>query len=223
MRLAMPRQDLIARIDNVRALLAEAANDYGPATLASSMSAEDMVLIDLIHRDRLPIDVFTIDTGRLHPETHALVQRARARYRRDIRIIVPDTVAMQEFLVMHGPDGFYTAVDIRKACGHIRKVEPLSHTLAGRNAWITGLRRTQSVTHTDTPEKGWDGENGLYKFNPLATWSSDDVSAYIRDRKVPCNPLHEQTGRQWPENPVGREYGLHVTAQSHHHLTSVCP
>lgn len=230
----MTNQDLIARIEGARALLAEAASEHAPATLASSMSAEDMVLLDLIHRDRLPIGVFTLDTGRLHQETYALIQRVRARYRMTIEIFVPDTRDLQDFLARHGPDGIYNSIDTRKACCHVRKVEPLSRALKGKNAWITGLRRDQSVTRTEAPEKSWDSDNGLYKYNPLAGWTSDDVWAYIRDRKVPYNPLHdrgfasigcapctraiepgedERAGRWWWENAENRECGLHPTRQ----------
>ena len=227
----MTDQDLIAQIERARALLAEAALEHGPAVLASSFGAEDMVLLDLISRDRLPVAVFMLDTGRLHPETYALIQRARARYRVKIDTFVPDTAALQDFLITEGPDGIYNAVETRKACCHIRKVEPLARALEGKGAWITGLRRSQSVTRADTAEKGWDADNGLYKFNPLAAWSSDDVWQYIRNRKVPYNPLHDQgfasigcapctraiaagederAGRWWWENPEGRECGLHV-------------
>lgn len=227
----MTDQDLTSRVESARALLAEAAHDNAPATLASSMGAEDMVLLDLISRDRIPVSVFMLDTGRLHPETYALVQRVRARYRIDIGIYVPDTEALQKFLADHGPDGIYGSVGTRKACCHVRKVEPLARALAGKKAWITGIRRGQSVTRADTPEKSWDADNGLYKYNPLAAWSSDDVWAYIRDRKVPYNPLHdrgfasigcvpctraiepgedERAGRWWWESPDGRECGLHV-------------
>ncbi len=227
----MTDPDRNARADAARALLAEAARDHAPAALACSMGAEDMVLVDMIARDRLPIGVFMLDTGRLHPETYALVQRVRARYRLDIGIFVPDTRALQDFLAAHGPDGIYNGIDIRKACCHIRKMEPLKRALAGKKAWITGLRRSQSVTRADVPEKAWDADNGLHKYNPLAAWSSDDVWAYVRAEKVPYNPLHdrgfasigcapctravapgedERAGRWWWENPETRECGLHV-------------
>lgn len=227
----MTDQDLIARIERARALLAEAALEHGPAVLASAFGAEDMALFDLISRDRLPVSVFLLDTGRLHAETHALVQRARARYRVKVDILVPETGALQDFLVAAGPDGIFGSVDTRKTCCNVRKVEPLARALEGKGSWITGLRRSQSVTRADASEKGWDAARGLFKFNPLAAWSSDEVWQYIRDRKVPYNPLHDQgyasigcapctraitpgederAGRWWWENPEGRECGLHV-------------
>jgi phosphoadenosine phosphosulfate reductase len=223
-------QDLVARIDTARALLAEAANDYGPAVLASSMGAEDMVLIDLISRDRLPIATFMLDTGRLHAETLELVERTRARYRIDIDIYRPDPATLDGYIAANGVDAIFTSIDLRKECCRIRKVEPLSRALAGKGSWVTGLRRSQSVTRAGIPEKSWDAEHGLYKFSPLAAWAHDDVWDYIRDRKVPTNPLHdkgfvsigcapctraiqpgedERAGRWWWENAENRECGLH--------------
>ena len=219
-----------ARIERAQAALAEAAAEHAPAALASSMGAEDMVLIDLIARGGLPVAVFTLDTGRLHPETHGLIQRARARYRLPVEIYVPEADALQGFLAAHGPDGIYNAIETRKACCAIRKVEPLRRALAGRGAWITGLRRGQSATRADIAEREWDAVHGLFKYNPLAAWSAEDVWSYIRDRKVPYNPLHDQgfasiscapctraiepgedkrAGRWWWENPETRECGIH--------------
>jgi phosphoadenosine phosphosulfate reductase len=226
----MTEPNLAARIERAQAALAEAAAEHAPAALASSMGAEDMVLIDLIARGGLPVAVFTLDTGRLHPETHGLIQRARARYRLPVEIYVPEADALQGFLAEHGPDGIYNAIETRKACCAIRKVEPLRRALAGRGAWITGLRRGQSVTRADIPEREWDADHGLFKYNPLAAWSAEDVWSYIRDRKVPYNPLHDQgfasigcapctraiepgederAGRWWWENPETRECGIH--------------
>ena len=226
----MISQDLVARIDSARALLAEAANDYGPTVLASSLGAEDMVLIDLISRDRLPIRTFMLDTGRLHAETLALLERAQSRYRIGIEVYRPDPVVLEGYIAANGADAIFTSVERRKECCRIRKVEPLRRALSGKGSWITGLRRSQSVTRAGTPEKCWDTDHNLYKFSPLAAWSRDDVWDYIRDRKVPTNPLHdkgfvsigcapctraiqpgedERAGRWWWEQPEHRECGLH--------------
>lgn len=227
----MTDQELIARIERARAILAEAAHEHAPATLASSMGAEDMVLLDMIAAEELPIAVFVIDTGRLHNETHALIQRARARYRRNIEILLPDHRALGTFLSTEGPDGIYRAQDTRRQCCAIRKVEPLSRALVGHGAWITGLRRDQSPARAGVAEKGWDADHGLFKYNPLATWSSAEIWSYIHDHKVPYNPLHDQgypsigcvpctravepgederAGRWWWENDAAKECGLHV-------------
>lgn len=223
--------DLIARIDAARVLLAEAANDYGPAVLASSMGAEDMVLTDLIARNRLPIGIVTLDTGKLPDETLAQIERTRARYRLAIEVVSPDGEAAAAFDAEHGSEGIYNSRHVRKACCHLRKVQPLTRALAGKGAWITGLRRDQSAARAEVAEKGWDADHGMYKFNPLAAWSRDDVWAYIRDRDVPYHPLHdagyasigcapctralkpgedERAGRWWWERGGARECGLHV-------------
>ncbi|MCZ6886343.1 MAG: phosphoadenylyl-sulfate reductase [Alphaproteobacteria bacterium] len=215
-----------------RALLARAARDHAPVALASSMSAEDMVLIDLVARDRLAIEVFVLDTGRLHPETQALITRARTRYALSIKVYVPDHEALGEFLSQHGPDAIYDSSQIRKTCCAIRKVAPLRRALAGRGAWITGLRQGQSVTRAALAEEQWDEANGLFKFSPLAAWSRAQVWSYISANRVPYNPLYDQgfasigcapctraiepgadqrSGRWWWERPEERECGLHVT------------
>ena len=218
-------------IEGARALMARAAREYAPVSLASSMSAEDMVLIDLVVRDRLAIDVFVLDTGRLHSETQALIHQARAHYALPIKVYVPDQNALEGFLNHHGPDAIYDNVQIRKTCCAIRKVAPLRRALAGRGAWITGLRRGQSVTRAELAEQEWDEANGLFKFSPLAAWPPAQVWSYIKANHVPYNPLYDQgyasigcapctraiepgaderSGRWWWEHPSERECGLHV-------------
>lgn len=222
--------DLADRIDSARAVLAEAAHDFGPAVLATSLGAEDMVLLDLVARGRLPVTAFTLDTGRLHEETHDLLARVRKRYRIAIEVYHPDDEALTAFRKSYRDDQIFESVTARKACCEARKVVPLARALAGKGCWITGLRRGQSATRAAIPEKSWDGEHGLYKFNPLAAWSGEDIWAYIRDRDVPYNPLHdrgyasigcapctrairpgedERAGRWWWENSGSRECGLH--------------
>jgi phosphoadenosine phosphosulfate reductase len=228
----MTDHDLIARIDSARTLLAEAAHDYGQAVLTSSMGGEDMVLIDLIKRDRLPISIFTLDTGRLPEETVELIARAQARYRINIEIFTPDADTTAKFDNEHGSEGIFQSVNTRKACCALRKVEPLKRALAGKGSWITGLRRSQSPARADISEKIWDADHSLYKFNPLAAWGKDDVWRYIRERDVPYNDLHdkgyasigcapctralkpgedERAGRWWWESGNARECGLHIS------------
>lgn len=222
---------LDATIRHTHDVLAESVERHAPVTLASSMGAEDMVLIDLVARGRLPIDIFVLDTGRLHDETYALIQETRTHYGLPIKVFAPDQKALEAYLGAHGPNGFYQSIDLRKSCCAIRKVEPLRRALAGYGAWVTGMRRAQSVTRTDIPDHEWDEANGLEKYNPLAAWSTDDVWRYIRAHDVPYNPLHDQgfasigcgpctravgpgederAGRWWWEDPDSRECGLHV-------------
>jgi phosphoadenosine phosphosulfate reductase len=218
------------RIDETTAILTHAARHHAPAALASSFGAEDMVLIDLIARTALSIDIFTLDTGRLPPETLDLIERTRERYALAIDVYRPEASAVESYVRAHGADGFYRDVALRERCCAIRKTEPLARALAGKGAWITGLRRAQSTTRRDVRVEEFDAQHGLRKFNPLAQWSDDDVWSYIRAHDVPYNPLHDRgypsigcapctravlpgedirAGRWWWEHAATRECGLH--------------
>ncbi|MCZ6494994.1 MAG: phosphoadenylyl-sulfate reductase [Alphaproteobacteria bacterium] len=217
-------------IEYARTLLARATREHAPVTLASSMSAEDMVLIDLVCRDKLAIEVFVLDTGRLHSETLDLIRQARAHHGIPIKVYEPDPDEVEEFLNHHALDAIFDSLDIRKSCCAIRKLGPLRRALKGKGAWITGLRQEQSVTRADLADAEWDAANGLYKFSPLAAWSRTQVWDYIKANGVPYNRLydqgfasigcapctraiepgaHERSGRWWWESPDDRECGLH--------------
>ena len=221
---------LEVRIEAASASLAEIASTHSPAVLASSFGAEDMVLVDLIARNALPIGIFTLDTGRLPEQTLALIDRVRDRYVIPVDVYSPDAARLEPFVRTHGVNAFYQSVDLRRTCCAIRKTEPLARALAGKKAWITGLRREQSVTRSEVPYREFDAGHGLAKFNPLIDWSEEDVWAYIRARDVPYNALHDQgyrsigcapctravepdedvrAGRWWWENPEHKECGLH--------------
>ena len=223
---------LQARTAEARRLLEEIATQHAPSVLASSFGAEDMVLLDLIAREGLPIGIFTIDTGRLPRETHVLVERARATYAIDIVVHMPRAAAVDDYVAAHGLEGFYDSVEARMACCHARKVEPLRRALLGKRAWITGLRRGQSDSRTGIPVKDFDGFHDLWKFNPLADWSDENVWQYLKDFDVPYNTLHDRgyasigcepctravkpgehprAGRWWWEQEgVRKECGLHA-------------
>lgn len=213
-----------------RALIEIAATQERPA-LASSLSAEDMVLTDAIARLNAPIEVFTLDTGRLHAETVALIAEAEARYGIEIAVFRPEDKAIAAYIVAHGADGFYEGVAQRKLCCAIRKVEPLNRALAGRSAWITGQRRDQAQTRGALAEVEQDGERGMAKFNPLAAWSWDDVLAYAKRFAIPMSALYgrgyvsigcepctkairpgedPRNGRWWWEAQDSKECGLHM-------------
>ena len=185
----------MSKENQARDLLARIARDHHPATLASSLSIEDMVLADLIGRERLPIEIFVLDTGRLHGDTLDLVGRIEQRYGIAVRIYQPQPQAVSEYVVRFGRDAFYESVDLRKQCCGIRKVEPLQRALAGKQAWITGMRRSQTVTRAEVSIEESDHVHGLKKFNPLADWSEHEVWAYIRRYEVPYNPLYDQSYR----------------------------
>jgi len=211
-------------------VLASAARDHSPIAFASSFGAEDMVVLDIIARNALPIRVFTLDTGRLPQETHDLVDRARDRYRTPIEVYVPCAERVETFVRDHGTNPFYESVSLRQQCCNLRKSEPLARALAGASAWITGLRSAQSVTRQEVRVYGFDDVHGLLKISPLADWSEDDVWSYLRANRVPWNALHDRgypsigcapctravepgedvrAGRWWWERPDQKECGLH--------------
>jgi phosphoadenosine phosphosulfate reductase len=218
-------------VANTKATLERIAADFTPAVFASSLAAEDMVLTDLILRAKLPIGIFTLQTGRLHAETLSMIDRIRETYSYEVAQHKPDPQAVEAYVNQNGLNAFYDSVDLRKECCRIRKVEPLKRALEGKKAWITGQRRAQSTTRAELHIQERDEGHGLEKFNPLADWSETDVWRYIRDNGVPYNPLHDKgypsigcepctraiqpgedvrAGRWWWENPESKECGLHV-------------
>jgi len=223
--------DLNARVHETRGILERIARDFSPAVFASSLAAEDMVLTDLILKAGLPITIFSLETGRLHKETVAMIDKVKAHYGYDIQVMRPQQALVDEYVGKNGLNAFYDSVEMRKGCCYVRKVEPLGRALAGQKAWITGQRRAQSTTRTDLPVQEDDAAHGLAKFNPLAAWSEDDVWEYIRANGVPYNELHDRgypsigcepctraiqpgedvrAGRWWWENADSKECGLHL-------------
>lgn len=223
--------ELLPKIDAALALLQRVAIEYRPAAFANSLGAEDMVLTDMIARHRFGIDMFTLDTGRLHEDTLDLLPRIRERYGREVRTVHPEPAAVADYVTRNGRDAFYSSVELRKKCCAIRKVEPLRRALEGRRAWVTGLRRAQSAGRAAIALEEDDAAHGIPKFNPLADWSESDVWSYIHGNDVPYNPLHDQfypsigcapctraiavgedfrAGRWWWEDEGAKECGLHV-------------
>ncbi len=222
---------LVEKVAVTRNLLAQIEADYAPAVLTTSFGAEDMVLFDLIGKEFRGISIATLDTGRLPEETYQVWQRATERYRRKVEAYFPEAAAVEQYVRINGINAFYESVAQRKDCCAMRKVAPLKRALAGKRAWITGLRRAQAVTRKDLPVSEFDADHGLEKFSPLADWSEEDVWNYIRANDVPYNALHDagypsigcapctraiqpgediRAGRWWWEDPTGKECGLHV-------------
>jgi phosphoadenosine phosphosulfate reductase len=222
------------RIDVAAGRLREAVTAFAPATFASSLGAEDMVILDLLHRLALEVEVFTLDTGRLPEETHALLATVHIRYGMAIRMLHPDAAELEAFVAAHGSNAFYDGIELRKRCCEIRKTHPLRRALQDKRLWITGLRREQSITRAEVPFLAHDDVHGLMKLNPLADWSEVEVWAYVRRFDVPVNALHARgfpsigcapctravqpgddprSGRWWWEQPVTRECGLHMDPQ----------
>ena len=222
---------LASLVADTSATLARVASDFGPAVFASSLAAEDMVLTDLILKAKLPIKIFSLETGRLHPETLAMLDRVKEHYGYEIATYRPQPEAVDAYVAQNGLNAFYDSVEMRKECCRIRKVEPLGRALKGNKAWVTGQRRSQSATRAELHVQENDAAHGMEKFNPLADWSEQDVWDYIRANGVPYNALHDQgypsigcapctraiepgedvrAGRWWWENPDSKECGLHM-------------
>jgi phosphoadenosine phosphosulfate reductase len=227
----MKTEDFTGLVAATQATLTKIASDFSPAVFASSLAAEDMVLTDIILRSKLPIGIFTLETGRLHAETLQVLDRIKQTYHYEVTAYRPEPAAVDAYVRQNGRDAFYNSVDLRKECCRIRKVEPLQRALAGNQAWVTGQRRAQSTTRAGLDVQEQDDAHGMTKFNPLADWSEEDVWHYIRTNNVPYNPLHDRgypsigcepctratqpgedvrAGRWWWENPESKECGLHV-------------
>jgi phosphoadenosine phosphosulfate reductase len=234
------RPDLAAKALDARALLVRIAVHNAPAVFTTSFGAEDMVVLDLIagYEDAdaptlRRIGVATLDTGRLPDETYQVWQQATERYRRTVDAYFPQAEAVESYVRINGINAFYESVAQRKDCCHMRKVEPLKRALAGKQAWITGLRRAQTATRADLEIEAFDDEHGLLKVSPLADWSEDDTWDYLRARDVPVNALHARgypsigcapctravlpgedirAGRWWWESADAKECGLHAKA-----------
>jgi len=209
-----------------------AVDFFGPTriALASSLSAEDQVITDMLVSITPEAKVFTLDTGRLFQETYDVLERTRLKYKINIEVCFPDTAAVEEMVNEKGPNLFYYSVENRKQCCSIRKVQPLRKKLSSLDGWVCGLKREQSVTRSDLQAIEWDGNNGLLKINPLIHWNEQQVWDYIKKNDVPYNFLHDRgfpsigcapctravkpgedirSGRWWWELPEYKECGLH--------------
>jgi phosphoadenosine phosphosulfate reductase len=164
----------------------------GRVLFSSSLGQEDQAITDLICREELPIRIFTLDTGRLFPETYELYDRTRARYGRRIEVYFPDSAETERFVSERGMNAFYESVESRKACCQIRKVHPLRRALAGGQVWVTGLRAEQSEARQDLPQVEWDAAHQIIKYHPLLHWSHAELLDYLNTHHVPYNPLHDK-------------------------------
>lgn len=219
-------------IEIVRFAVAKFGDKVGMAT---SFGAEDMALMHLIYKEFPDFYFFTLDTGRLPNETYELMQKLKEQWGLNLHIFFPDARQVEQMVREKGPNLFYESLQNRKLCCRIRKVEPLKRALEPLSAWVTGLTRYQATTRTNTPVAEWDESFGLFKFNPIALWTHEQVWAYIRKNKVPYNRLHDQgypsigcapctravqpgedfrAGRWWWESKEHKECGLHLKPQS---------
>ena len=205
-------------------------DNFKNVALSSSLAAEDQVLTDILLKKNKNASIFTLDTGRLHPETYDVMDATNLKYGIKIDVFFPDNENVQKLYKTQGVNGHYESIENRKNCCNIRKIEPLKRALKDVEVWITGLRASQSVTRTDMPLVEWDENFNVIKVNPLINWSQEDVWDYIKTNKVPYNKLHDQgfpsigcapctraikdgedirAGRWWWENPEHKECGLH--------------
>jgi len=219
------------RLEQAVATLRQAAAQHaGGIVQSTSLGVEDMVVTDLIARHGLDIAIATLDTGKLHAQTLGLVPEIEQRYGRKVEVFQPVADAVIQFVGRNGEDAMYKSIELRKACCGLRKMEPLARMLAGRKAWVTGLRREQSANRGNVPLFDTD-DAGRAKVNPLAEWTWADVWHYVALYNVPYNPLHDEfmpsigcapctraiavgedfrAGRWWWEDENAKECGLHV-------------
>ena len=177
-------------IEEAMALLADLFS--GEIVFSTSFGQEDQVITQKIAASKLPIDIFTLDTGRLFYETYDLWSKTIVKYGVTIKPYYPQTAAVEDLVSNNGINGFYHSVENRKSCCYIRKVEPLKRALNGNKVWITGLRSAQSANRQNMQILEWDEGNQILKYNPLLNWTMEDMSAYIAKESIPYNTLHDK-------------------------------
>jgi phosphoadenosine phosphosulfate reductase len=202
----------------------------GKVVFSTSFSYEDQVIIDIISRSA-PVQIFTLDTGRLFPETYTTWTRTLEQYDISIQAYYPNEAELKQFVTSYGPNAFYESVELRKNCCAIRKVQPLKSALEGNAVWVTGLRAQHSSNRNDLEVLEWDETNQVIKYNPLLDWTTEQVRNYIDEHNIPYNALHDRgyvsigcapctraikpgedfrAGRWWWEDESKKECGLHV-------------
>ncbi len=198
--------------------------------LSTSLGLEDQVLTQLVASIDKNARIFTLDTGRLFPETYDLLDRTSKKYGVNIEVYFPNTIEIEDMVNEKGINLFYDSIENRKLCCKLRKLVPLARAMSGLSGWITGLRKDQSVTRIDMQLVEWDDNNNMLKINPLINWTEQQLNDYIDENNIPNNPLHKKgfasigcqpctraiepnedvrAGRWWWENPDTKECGLH--------------
>lgn len=207
------------------------AGRFSAPVFTTSLGPEDQVITHMIAETGATVRLVTLQTGRLFSETLALLDETRERYALSIEEFHPERADIDAYVAEYGLNGFYDRVEARHACCHIRKIKPLGKALSGADAWLTGLRRSQSENRESVPFAEWSAERNLLKINPLADWTADDVASAVKRHEIPVNALHargyasigcdpctraikpgepERAGRWWWERDDSRECGLHV-------------
>ena len=221
-----------ANVLSIDELLVQLSNQFaGEVIFSTSFSYEDQVITHKILSAQLPIKIFTLDTGRLFPETYSVWNATNEKYNTHIKAFYHDQSLLEDFVAEKGPNSFYESVENRKGCCYIRKVEPLKRALKGNSIWITGLRAEHSIDRHNMPQVEWDETNNIIKYHPLLHWTFEEVKQYICENKIPYNPLHDRgfvsigcapctraikpgedfrAGRWWWEDATKKECGLHA-------------
>ena len=234
-QIIMNTQDLLQGIKGLGVVesLKYVADLYpGKIVFSTSFGWEDQVISHIIFKNDLPIKVFTLETGRLFPETYYVWNRTLEMYGKQIHAYYPNTQAVENMISTKGPSSFYESVENRKECCGIRKVEPLKRALAGNSVWITGIRADQSMNREHMDNVEWDEGNQLLKYHPIFDWTLEQVKEFIRENNIPYNSLHDKgfpsigcapctravregedfrAGRWWWEDQSKKECGLHTT------------
>lgn len=201
---------------------------------STSFGLEDQVITHIIFSKNIPIKIFTLDTGRLFPETYSVWSRTKEIYNKNISSYSPYTETIQNLVSEKGPNSFYESVENRQKCCYIRKVEPLKRALKGNEIWVTGIRKEQSASRNNLSPVEWDENNHIIKYHPLFDWGFEEVKSFISKNHVPYNPLHDKgfpsigcqpctravkpgddprSGRWWWEDAIKKECGLHIATK----------
>ncbi len=207
----------------------------GKVIFSTSFSFEDQVITHKIVSNHLPIKIFTLDTGRLFPETYSVWRATNEKYNMRIKAFYPDAISLENYVAEKGPNAFYESIENRKECCYIRKVAPLKRALQNNSVWITGLRAEHSADRHNMPQIEWDETNNIIKYHPLLHWTTEDVKQYINENDIPYNSLHDRgfvsigcapctrairpgedfrAGRWWWEDNTKKECGLHIHQQA---------
>lgn len=222
----------IQQFNEIESLLYFAEKFPSKVVFSTSFGMEDQVITDFILKNKISIEIFTLDTGRMFPETYTTWENTHIQYKTKITPYYPDALSIENYVKTYGINAFYDSVELRKQCCHIRKVEPLKRALLGNKVWITGLRSEQSPNREQMPQVEWDEGNQIIKFHPILHWKTTEVLDYLRKKGVPYNSLHDKgfisigcqpctraikegedfrAGRWWWEDKSKKECGLHST------------
>jgi len=228
----LPKLSKIASTQSISDVIKHLCEEFpGKVIFSTSFSYEDQAIAHEILSNKLPVKIFTLDTGRLFPETYSVWSRTNEFYETNIQAYYPQHPAVEEYVTVKGPNAFYASVENRKECCHIRKVEPLQRALKGNAVWITGLRAEHSPERKGLELFEWDETNNIIKYNPLLHWNTEETIAFIHKFNIPYNPLHDKgfvsigcapctrairagedfrAGRWWWEDNSKKECGLHA-------------